>query len=94
MVFKVKSFYIFSYLLVILLLPILSYCMLGDQKNLLKLWCFFNTSGYPRASVNNFDIKKIKKNNTGIGPVKWNCLVYTNKIVPKKKRKGRKKKRL
>jgi hypothetical protein len=52
------------------------------------------TSGYPRPSIKNFDIKKKrKKNNTGIGPVKWNCLVHTNKIVPKKKRKeGGKKK--
>jgi hypothetical protein len=33
----------------------------------------------------------MKKNNNGIGPVKWNCLVHTNKIVPKKKRKGEKK---
>jgi hypothetical protein len=52
----------------------------------------YRTSGYPRPSVKNFDIKKMKKNNTGIGPIKWNCLVHTNKIVPKKKRKGRKKK--
>jgi hypothetical protein len=37
-------------------------------------------------------LKKWKKNNTGIGPVKWNCLVHTNKIIPKKKRKGEKKK--
>jgi hypothetical protein len=51
------------------------------------------TSGYPQASVKNFDIKKMKKNNTGIGPVKRNCLVHTNKIVPKKKRKGGRKKR-
>jgi hypothetical protein len=33
----------------------------------------------------------MKKNNIGIGPVKWNCLVHINKIVPKKKRKGGKK---
>jgi hypothetical protein len=33
----------------------------------------------------------MKKKNTGIGPVKWKCLVHTNKIVPKKKRKGGKK---
>ncbi len=38
-------------------------------------------------------LKKWKKNNTGIGPVKWNCLVHTNKIVFKKKRKGREKKK-
>ncbi len=50
------------------------------------------TSGYPRPSVKNFDIKKMEKKNTGIGPVKWNCLVHTNKVVPKKKRKGGKKK--
>jgi hypothetical protein len=37
-------------------------------------------------------LKKLKKNNTGFGPVKWNCLVHTNKIVPKKKRKARGKK--
>jgi hypothetical protein len=30
----------------------------------------------------------MKKKNTGIGPIKWNCLVHTNK----KKRKGGKKK--
>jgi hypothetical protein len=35
----------------------------------------------------------MKKKNTGIGPVKWNCLVHTNKIVPKKKRKGGKKRK-
>jgi hypothetical protein len=40
----------------------------------------------PKISI----LKKWKKNNTGIGPVKWNCLVHTNKIVPKKKRKGKK----
>jgi hypothetical protein len=34
-----------------------------------------------------------KKNNTRIGPVKWNCFVHTNKIVPKKKRKRGKKKK-
>jgi hypothetical protein len=34
----------------------------------------------------------MKKKNTGIGPVKWNCLVHINKIVPKKKIKGGKKK--
>jgi hypothetical protein len=44
-----------------------------------------------RPSVKNFDIKKMKKN-TGIRLVKWNCLVHTNKIVPKKKRKRGKKK--
>jgi hypothetical protein len=33
-------------------------------------------------------ILKNEKKNTGIGPVKWNCLVHTNKIVPKKKKKG------
>jgi hypothetical protein len=42
-------------------------------------------------------LKKWKKNNIGIGPVKWNCLVHINKIIPKKKRKekgGEKKRRL
>jgi hypothetical protein len=34
----------------------------------------------------------MKKKNIGIRLVKWNCLVHTNKIVPKKKRKGGKKK--
>ncbi len=32
-------------------------------------------------------LKKWKENNIGIGPVKWNCLVHINKIVPKKKKK-------
>ncbi len=38
-------------------------------------------------------LKKWKKNNIGIWPVKWNCLVHTNNIVPKKKKKRGKKKK-